>query len=74
MIQLTRLNHEAFLLNSDLLEHVDITPDTIIALTNGHKFVVMEKPEEVVRRVLEFRRSIYAGGGVPEITRTLVNA
>jgi flagellar protein FlbD len=57
MVQLTRLNHETFLINSDLIEQVDVTPDTVITLTNGHKFLVRESAEEVARRVLEFRRS-----------------
>jgi flagellar protein FlbD len=59
MIQLTRLNQEIFLLNSDLIEQVDITPDTVITLTNSHKLLVLERADEVVRRVMEFRRSIH---------------
>lgn len=58
MVQLTRLNRETFLLNSDLIEQVDVTPDTVITLTNNHKFLVRESAEEVVRRVLDFRRSV----------------
>lgn len=58
MIQLTRLNRETFLLNSDLIEQVDVTPDTVITLINSHKFFVRESAEEVVRRVSDFRRSV----------------
>ncbi|MBN4069418.1 flagellar FlbD family protein, partial [bacterium AH-315-G05] len=39
MITLKRLNDEEFLLNSDLIEFIDQTPDTIITLMNGHKYV-----------------------------------
>jgi flagellar protein FlbD len=64
MIQLTRINHVPLVLNSDLIEHVETTPDTVISLTTGHKFVVLESADEVVRRVVAFRREISAPGGV----------
>ncbi len=60
MIRLTRLNHGPFLLNSDLIEHVETTPDTVITLTNGHQFMVREQAEEVVNRIVEFRRTVNA--------------
>ncbi len=58
MIRLTRLNHGPFLLNPDLIEHVEITPDTVITLINGHQFMVRESAEEVASRVTDYRRSI----------------
>jgi flagellar protein FlbD len=58
MIRLTRLNHGPFLLNPDLIEHVEMTPDTVINLTTGHQFMVRESAEEVISRVIEFRRAI----------------
>jgi flagellar protein FlbD len=64
MIQLTRLNHGPFLLNADLIEHVETTPDTIITLTNGHQFVVREPADEVVARVVNYRRTLSAS---PEV-------
>ncbi len=45
-------------LNSDLIEHIESTPDTVIALTNGQKFVVLESADEVIEKVIEFRRLI----------------
>lgn len=57
MIRLTRINHVPLVLNSELIEHVEVTPDTIITLTNGQKFVVLESAEEVVERTVEFRRA-----------------
>jgi flagellar protein FlbD len=65
MVRLTRLNHAAMVLNSDLIERIDITPDTVITLTNGEILRVRESAEEVVRRVMEYRRHIY---GPPEIS------
>jgi len=61
MIQLTRLNHIPMVLNSELIEHIEITPDTVITLTTGQKIVVLEPAHEVVERVVAFRRSIYQG-------------
>jgi flagellar protein FlbD len=61
MIQLTRLNHAPLVLNSDLIEHMEVTPDTVVTLTTGQKIVVLESAEEVVERVIQFRRSIQAG-------------
>jgi flagellar protein FlbD len=59
MIRLTRLNHIPLVLNSDLIEHIDITPDTVIMLTTGQIIRVLESADEVVARVIEFRRATY---------------
>ena len=58
MIRLTRINRVPLVLNADLIEHVEVTPDTVIAMTTGQKFMVMESAEEVIEKVIEFRRSI----------------
>jgi flagellar protein FlbD len=58
MIRLTRINRAPLVLNSDLIEHVEATPDTVIALTTGQKLMVLESAEEVVQKVIEFRRLI----------------
>jgi flagellar protein FlbD len=61
MIHLTRLNHIPLVVNSDLIEHIEITPDTVIALTTGQKFLVLETPDEVIERVVRFRQAIFEG-------------
>lgn len=58
MIELTRLNGTTFVINSDLIETIEETPDTVIILTVGTKYVVQESKEEIVDRVVEFRRRI----------------
>lgn len=58
MIRLTRINRVPLVLNSDLIEHVEATPDTVITLTSGPKLVVLESAEEVIEKVIEFRRAI----------------
>jgi flagellar protein FlbD len=63
MIRLTRLNHEPVYLNSDLIEHIEITPDTLITLTTGQKIVVLEKAEEVVDRIIGFRVTVMRRAG-----------
>jgi flagellar protein FlbD len=60
MIMLTRLSGTAFLLNADLIERVDSTPDTIITLIDGTKYVVAEPLEDVLAEVLDFRARIVA--------------
>ncbi len=58
MIKLTRLSREPLVLNSELIEYVEATPDTVITLTTGQKLRVSESADEVVERVIEFRRAI----------------
>jgi flagellar protein FlbD len=59
MIRVTRINHSPLVLNSDLIEHVESTPDTVVSLTNGQKYVVLESAEELIEKVVEFRRRLY---------------
>jgi flagellar protein FlbD len=56
MIRLTRLNRAILVLNSDLIEHIDVTPDTVITLTTGQILRVRETADEVINRIVEFRR------------------
>jgi flagellar protein FlbD len=62
MIRLTRINRVPMVLNADLIEHVETTPDTVISMTNGQKFVVLESPDDVISKVIEFRREILRRG------------
>jgi flagellar protein FlbD len=59
MIRLTRLNRMPMVLNSDLIEHIDVTPDTVITLTTGQILRVRESAEEVIRRIVGFRRQVF---------------
>lgn len=56
MIQVTRLNHSSLILNSDMIEHIQATPDTLVTMNNGHAYVVLERPEEIVALVAGFRQ------------------
>lgn len=59
MVTVTRLNHTPIVLNSDLIEHIEGTPDTVISLSNGQRLIVLESAEEIVDKVVEFRRRIH---------------
>ena len=60
MIWVTRLNGEKFVINSDHIEIVEANPDTVITLTNGDKYIVKESVDEIIEKVIEFRRKIFA--------------
>lgn len=61
MIRLTRLNNQPLTVNSDLIKFVEQFPDTLITLVTGEKIVVRESAEEVLARLIEFRRSVLQG-------------
>ena len=61
MIQLTRLNNEPLTVNSDLIKFVESAHDTVLTLINGEKIVVRERVEQVIERVIQFRRAILSG-------------
>lgn len=60
MICVTRLNHTPVVLNDDLIEQIETTPDTVISMTTGQKIMVLESVDEILDRVVHFRRRIIA--------------
>ena len=60
MITLTRLSGTKFALNCDLIERVDATPDTVVTLVDGKKYVVVESLEEVLASVRRHRGEVLA--------------
>ncbi len=59
MIALTKLNEDYFLLNPDQIEIVTATPDTTIRMLSGNYYIVRETPEEITRKVIEYRKEIF---------------
>lgn len=59
MVLLTRLNHQPLAVNSDMIKFVEQSPDTVLTLITGEKLMVLESSDEVVKRIVEFRRSVY---------------
>ena len=60
MILVTRLNGSVFALNPDLIQRVDATPDTVVTLVDGAKFVIAESLTETVELTLGFRARVVA--------------
>ncbi|MCL2579665.1 MAG: flagellar FlbD family protein [Oscillospiraceae bacterium] len=58
MVELTKLNKKTFFLNSDLVETIESTPDTVITLRNGKLVLVLETPETVIERISIFKRKL----------------
>ncbi|MDG5815851.1 flagellar FlbD family protein [Chitinispirillales bacterium ANBcel5] len=56
MVALIRLNGQEFVLNADLIESIELTPDTMVTLTNGRKILVKNSIEEVVRKVIKYKQ------------------
>jgi flagellar protein FlbD len=61
MINVTCLDGRHALVNADQIETIEQTPDTIISFMSGHKLLVRDAPDDLARRVVEYRRSIAAG-------------
>ena len=60
MIQLTRLNGNPLVVNSDLIKYAESSPDTMLTLLNGEKIVVLESCDDVVRRTTAYRGRVFA--------------
>lgn len=63
MIKLMKFNSDSkkqgeFILNAELIQTIESTPDTVITLVNEKKFIVEESADEVVRRVMKYRRAL----------------
>ena len=61
MIPLTRLNGLPLVINSDLIKLIENTPDTVISLVNGEKIVVRETSEQILEKIVQFRRRVLDG-------------
>lgn len=60
MILITRLNGPQFALNPDLIERVEATPDTVLTLVDGTKYLIADSVEDVIQKVREYRASVIA--------------
>ncbi len=58
MIGLTKLNHQTFVVNADLIKFIEATPDTLVTLTTGERILVQEPTAEVIRRVVQYGRML----------------
>jgi flagellar protein FlbD len=60
LIQLHNISGEAFYLNCDLIYRIDDQYDTVVTLTNQKKLIVQEKPEQIVKKVIEYKQEIHS--------------
>lgn len=60
MITVTRLNGPQLAVNPDLIQRIESTPDTILTLIDGSKYVIAESPAEVADRIITFRAMVVA--------------
>ena len=58
MIKLHRLRGEELYLNADLIESLEVTPDTVLTLVDGRKLVVGDTPEAVIDAICRFRARV----------------
>ena len=63
MIALRRLNNEPVMVNPDLIEFLEATPDTVVTLTSGNKLLVRDSMDEVREKIIEFKRRIHGPAG-----------
>lgn len=59
MIDLTAMNNKEFVLNADHIEKIECVPETLITLTNGRKYLVLETLDEVKNKVITYKRRIF---------------
>jgi flagellar protein FlbD len=59
MIALNRLNNQSIMVNADLIETLEATPDTVVTLTSGNKLIVRDSPEEIQAKIIDYKRQIH---------------
>jgi len=59
MIKLTGMNKKEFYLNADHIEKLEEVPESIITLTNGKKYIVLEEIDEIISKVIDYKRKIF---------------
>lgn len=64
MIRVHRLNDQEFLINCELIEFVEETPNTVISMVSGRKIVVAETSEEIQRLIIEHKRKVFFSDNV----------
>jgi flagellar protein FlbD len=66
MIALRRLNNQPIMVNPDLIESLEATPDTVVTLTSGNKLLVRDSMDEVREKIIAFKRRIHGPDARPD--------
>lgn len=56
MVSVKRLNGQEFVINCDLIETMESTPDTVITLTNGKKYMVQDKLKDIIKKIILYKQ------------------
>ena len=59
MIEVTRMNNTKLMINAELIQFVEETPDTTITMVSGNKIIVKESGQEIKNRVILYRMEIF---------------
>ncbi|ACD23716.1 endoflagellar protein [Clostridium botulinum] len=62
MIELTGMNNKSFILNDDHIEKIEEVPETLITLSNGKKYIVIESVDEIKFKILKYKKEIFMQG------------
>lgn len=62
MIEVTGMNNKEFILNAEHIEKIEQVPETLITLTNGKKYLVLESIDEIKNEVIRYKKRIFSGG------------
>lgn len=65
MIAVTRLDGSTLVVNAELIERIEATPDTVVTMANHETFVVRESPATLIERVLSYKRAMLGPGTEP---------
>ncbi|PKM80893.1 MAG: flagellar protein FlbD [Firmicutes bacterium HGW-Firmicutes-14] len=74
MIRVTRMNGFDLIINAELIEFIESTPDTVLTLTTGKKFVLKDSVQDIIDRIIDYRKSIGTKiifGNIPENYKNL---
>jgi flagellar protein FlbD len=61
VILVSRLNGTHFYVNAELIQTVESTPDTVLSFASGDKLIVHESAEDIVQRIIDYRRKVFSG-------------
>ncbi len=62
MILVKKINQQDILVNCELIETIEFSPHAVLSMTSGEKIIVDESPEDIIRKVIEYKRAINSRG------------
>jgi len=68
VIKVTDVGGNEKYINCELIEKIELIPDTLLVLVNGHNFIVSEKPEDIIEKIIEFKRQCHMYHSAEKIT------